>query len=195
VRNTRFVTAAVIAAVGCGSPSEPAPREVEAKPAPAAAPKEAAPRKTGLEEIGLRDQGMRSHQQSEYSPPPGSKDHARQSTDGPTSKVRVKMGEATLRGGLEQELVARVVRSHLAEVRTCYVKGLENNPKLEGEVTIAFTIGPSGDVLVAAAKKTPKKSGDLKDCLVEAAKAWRFPQPRNGTKVVVTYPFTLSQAE
>jgi TonB family protein len=138
---------------------------------------------------------MRSHQQSEHSPPPGSKDHARQSTDGPKSEVNVKMGEATLHGGLDREEVARVVRRYLGQVRACYVKGLEKSPELEGEVAIAFTIGPAGDVLVAATKKTPKNSGDLGDCLVDAAKTWRFPHPRNGTKVVVTYPFTLSRAE
>ncbi len=102
----------------------------------------------------------------------------------------VEPGSA-VRGALDKDVVRKVVRAHIDDVRGCYELALESDPSLRGRVAVQFTIGPSGAVEGAAAAQSdvPKP---LSDCIVDAAKTWTFPQPRGGATVVVTYPFVLA---
>ena len=51
-----------------------------------------------------------------------------------------------LSGGLSQEQVRRTIRRHVNEVRFCYEQGLQQNPSIEGRVSVRFIIANNGTV-------------------------------------------------
>ena len=105
--------------------------------------------------------------------------------------TRVTETTATVKGALDKDIVRRVVRAHLGEVRSCYNDGLARDPTLTGTVAIQFTIGPEGSVPVAVVARDNLGMRDVGTCIARAVKRWRFPKPQGGGNVVVTYPFRL----
>jgi hypothetical protein len=99
-----------------------------------------------------------------------------------------------VRGGLDREIVRRVVRQHLNEVRYCYEEALPRQPTLAGRVVARFTIAPTGRVLVSALQTSSLGSPAVEACIVAATRRWQFPQPAGGGLVVVSYPFQLTPA-
>jgi TonB family protein len=105
---------------------------------------------------------------------------------------RVRAGTAGVTGSLDKDIIRRIVRAHLNEVRHCYNKGLTKDPGLAGTVTIGFTIDPSGNVSTASVKDDTVPDEDVGKCVAKAVKRWKFPKPLGGGMVVVRYPFTFS---
>jgi len=90
--------------------------------------------------------------------------------------------------GLTKDEVGKVIREHMADVRYCYEAGLLRNPGLEGKVVLAFTVGPKGIVTTA---KVREASNDpvLDQCILQKLLKWKFPKPRGGVGVDISYPF------
>jgi hypothetical protein len=99
-----------------------------------------------------------------------------------------------VRGSLDREIVRRVVRQHLNEVRYCYEQALARKPALAGRVVARFSITPSGSVLASALQSSTLGDGTVESCIVAATRRWAFPQPRGGGLVTVSYPFQLAPA-
>ncbi len=104
---------------------------------------------------------------------------------------RVRQAKATVQGGLDKDIIRRVVRAHINEVRYCYNQGLVRDPNLKGRVAVQFTIGPSGSVPAAVVQESSIKDQNVGQCIAKAVKRWKFPKPDGGGNVVVTYPFVL----
>jgi TonB family protein len=100
-------------------------------------------------------------------------------------------GIASVRGGLDKEIVRRVVRQHVNEVRFCYSEALARNPALAGRVVVQFTIAPTGRVIVAALQGSSLGAPAVEQCIVRATQRWEYPRPSGGGLVVVSYPFQL----
>lgn len=96
-----------------------------------------------------------------------------------------------VRGGLSKEVIRRVVRRHLSEVRYCYEQRLLTRPDLQGRVAVRFVIGSSGAVMVAGVLSSTLEDARASKCIVEAVQRWSFPVPDGGGIVSVTYPFVL----
>jgi hypothetical protein len=96
------------------------------------------------------------------------------------------------RGSLDPEAVRRVVREHIDELRRCYQLGLDRDPALAARISISFTIGPSGAVVEAhAVGSADYPYPEVPACIEAELLRWRFPAPRDGGSVVVSYPFTF----
>ena len=93
-------------------------------------------------------------------------------------------------GSLDKEIIRRVVRSHLNEVRYCYQHELQSKPELYGRIVVGFTIMPTGQVLTAKIEQTTLKNANVESCVAQATRRWKFPRPENGI-VVVSYPFVF----
>lgn len=108
---------------------------------------------------------------------------------------KVRVAKAKVTGALDKDIIRRVVRGHINEVRSCYNKGLAKNPNLQGRVAINFVITSTGKVGSAVVQETSLK-GDtaVANCIKKAVKRWKFPKPRGGGNVIVTYPFNLTAA-
>jgi hypothetical protein len=79
----------------------------------------------------------------------------------PAKKVpEPRMGKvAQVVGGLDKDLIRRVVRAHINEVRYCYNQGLAKDPNLKGRVAVQFQIGSTGKVPTAVVSETDVKDG------------------------------------
>jgi outer membrane biosynthesis protein TonB len=105
---------------------------------------------------------------------------------------RVRQAKARVEGALDKDIIRRIVRAHINEVRSCYNQGLTKDPKLAGRVEIKFVIGSTGHVTRSKVTGSTLDEAGVSSCMAKAVKLWRFPKPRGGGKVVVDYPFTLS---
>lgn len=105
---------------------------------------------------------------------------------------KVRQAEATLSGTLDKDIIRRIVRTHIKEVRYCYDKALRKDSNAAGKVVIDFEISPTGKVTRAEVKSTTLDDKDVGKCIASATKRWKFPKPKGGGKVSVSYPFNLS---
>jgi len=49
-------------------------------------------------------------------------------------------GTAEVRGSLDKELIRRIIRRHINEVKFCYERELTRNADLQGRVMVQFTM-------------------------------------------------------
>ena len=61
-------------------------------------------------------------------------------------------------------------------------------PKLAGKVTLRWLIAPKGDVSKVEVTETTLNNKKIENCLISSIKYWRFPAPKGGGIVQVTYP-------
>ncbi|MDD9946993.1 MAG: TonB family protein [Myxococcales bacterium] len=106
---------------------------------------------------------------------------------------RIRTGKADVRGSLSKEVIRRVIRRHINEVRFCYEQELNSRPDLQGRVAVKFIISPTGAVQTAAVSKSTLGNAKAEQCIAKAVRRWTFPAPEGGGIVVVNYPFVLAQ--
>ncbi len=107
---------------------------------------------------------------------------------------QVRSGGAEVRGSLSKEVIRRVVRRHINEVKFCYEQQLNSRPDLQGRVTTRFVISPTGSVQSAMVGSSSLRNEAVESCIVRAVRRWTFPAPDGGGVVVVNYPFLLDAA-
>jgi outer membrane biosynthesis protein TonB len=61
-------------------------------------------------------------------------------------------------------------------------------------VTIQFTIAHTGIVAVSKVQKSTMGSPPVETCIARAVRRWKFPKPKGGGIVIVSYPFVLRAA-
>ncbi len=103
----------------------------------------------------------------------------------------VRATTVTIKGKMDKDIIRRIVRAHINEIRYCYNQGLVKDPALKGRVSIQFTIGPEGTVPIAVVQESTLSDANVGQCMAKAVKRWKFPKPDGGGNVVVTYPFVL----
>jgi hypothetical protein len=109
------------------------------------------------------------------------------------AKIEPIPGPVRVIGTLDKEIVRRVVRRHLNEVRFCYEKELVHDDQLFGRVVAQFTIAANGAVLAAGVQSSTVHSAAVESCITGAVRRWSFPAPEHGI-VQVAYPFVLNRA-
>jgi hypothetical protein len=112
-----------------------------------------------------------------------------------TSQVGILEEESEVSGGLDRDIIAEVIKSELGQIRYCYERQLSGNPDLYGKVMIRFTIGADGLVAEQKIGQTTLKSADVEGCILRRVARWKFPTPKGGTNVLVTYPFLFKSAD
>jgi TonB family protein len=105
---------------------------------------------------------------------------------------QVRQAKAQVQGALDKDIIRRIVRAHINEVRSCYNAGLTKNPNLQGRVAVNFVITGTGKVGSSVVQESTIKDSSVGNCIAQAVKRWTFPKPRGGGNVIVTYPFNLS---
>lgn len=97
--------------------------------------------------------------------------------------------EVTVEEGLTADEIGKVIHSHLSEVRYCYESSMVRNASIEGKLTIDFTIRSSGGVKTAKVKGSTLTDPNLDKCILSHLVTWKFPKPKGGVEVGVSYPF------
>lgn len=104
-------------------------------------------------------------------------------------EIGLNFKEAVVDEGLTKEEVAKVIHSHMNEIRYCYESAILADPSLAGKVLVDFKIGAQGSVATAQAAENTMNNVQVGGCLIGKLKNWKFPQPRGGVQVAVSYPF------
>jgi TonB family protein len=103
-------------------------------------------------------------------------------------------GQANVRGSLDKEIIRRIIRRHINEVKYCYEQELLKKPDLGGRVVVQFTISGSGQVVASVLQSSTMGNSRVETCTVQAVRRWEFPKPLGGGIVIVSYPFVLTPA-
>ncbi len=105
------------------------------------------------------------------------------------AEVGILEEETIVEGGLDREIIARVIKSYLGQIRYCYERQLSANPDLYGKVLVRFTIGANGAVTSQTIGTSSLKNSMVEGCILRRVASWQFPTPKGGTHVLVSYPF------
>ncbi len=101
-------------------------------------------------------------------------------------------GKPEVVGSIDPELIRRVVHEHRAQIRTCYETQLTTRPNLAGKLVSAWTIDQSGAVTEAHTQESTLHDRTVENCVASKIRTWRFPIPKGGGEVFVTYPFIFT---
>ncbi len=104
----------------------------------------------------------------------------------------VRQAKAEVMGSLDKDLIRRVIRTHINEVRDCYNQGLARDPNLKGRLSIEFTIDEKGKISRAVVKESTVKDVAVGECIAKHVLKWTFPAPPvGGGSSTIIYPFVL----
>lgn len=100
-------------------------------------------------------------------------------------------------GALDKVLIDQVLNTTGEALHACYLQRLAERPTLEGRVTVKFVIAKDGTVSSATIKSIDDTLRDeaLAVCVLNTTRALKFPEPKGGGLVIVSYPFLFSASE
>lgn len=108
--------------------------------------------------------------------------------------INISAGSPIIMGSLDKEIIRRVIKQHLAQIRYCYEKELVRHPGLFGKVATRFTIAATGRVQQASVSQSTLKNAEVERCITAKIRTWKFPKPKGGGIVIVKYPFIFKTA-
>jgi TonB family protein len=108
--------------------------------------------------------------------------------------TRVIPGKTTVVGGLDKDVIMKVIKRHQNEIKFCYEQELQKNPTLGGKVAAAWTIDPAGSVSEANVSESSIGNANVEGCILQRIRRWRFPEPAGGGVVNVTFPWIFKAA-
>lgn len=97
--------------------------------------------------------------------------------------------ETEIDGQIDPPIIDAVIKRHLAQIQYCYERELPKKPELAGKIIVNFTIQADGTTLNPRVKSSTMNHAGVEGCIVERFRKIRFPQPRGGGLVTVSYPF------
>ena len=111
----------------------------------------------------------------------------KRTTGSPTSGMR----DPIVLGSIDKSVVARIVATHLPRIRACYERELQKQPSLAGKLTVKFVIAKDGSVATASSRSDTLGSPPVAECVHSRFRQMRFPKPRGGGIVTVSYPLVF----
>jgi hypothetical protein len=108
------------------------------------------------------------------------------------AEIGLEPGQPQVVGHIDPELIRKVVHDHRAQIRTCYEMQLTSRPNLAGKLVAAWTIDTQGNVIEAHTQESALHDRTVETCVSAKIKSWRFPLPKGGGEVFVTYPFIFT---
>jgi hypothetical protein len=109
----------------------------------------------------------------------------------PTPGV-ARPGSPRILGALDKSIIDRIVKQNLPQIRYCYQQELNKNPKLFGKLVVKFVIAKDGSVSSASTKASTLKNPIVEQCVNSRFRRMRFPKPKGGGIVIVSYPFVFN---
>lgn len=104
-------------------------------------------------------------------------------------QITVSTGPPAIFGGLDKEIIRRIINQHRSRFKYCYERELIKNPNLEGKIHVWFRIEATGRVYQSRISQTTMNNDRVEECLSQRVKLLRFPSPKGGGVVDVNYPF------
>lgn len=83
-------------------------------------------------------------------------------------------------GWLPRESMIEVVEAQSDAVKSCFRPELINRPGLNGHLTVGFTIGSSGQIVLASVRESTLRNPATETCVLEVVRGFHFPPPAGG---------------
>lgn len=99
--------------------------------------------------------------------------------------------DAVIEGGLDRSLIQATILRYLSQVRACYEEGLKRKADMIGQVTMNFEINGTGGMNFSRVQRSSLGDKNVEDCISKRMMHWKFPAPKGGVNVKVSYPFML----
>ncbi len=109
--------------------------------------------------------------------------------------TKIIPGKIIYEGGLSREEIQRVISRVMSQIKYCYEKELNKDPNLEGKLVMFWLISGSGDVTTASASQNTFSGAaapPIEQCVTRIIQRLKFPTPKGGGVVNVTYPFVFA---
>lgn len=95
-------------------------------------------------------------------------------------------------GGMDPDVIRRILREHIPQFRYCYQKELDAaNESFSGLIEMNFIIGSRGQVTKAGVESESVLPSGVQGCVVSVLKGISFPKPQGGGIVEVNQPFNF----
>lgn len=101
----------------------------------------------------------------------------------------------TVTSGLHKDQISDVIEANKEPLVACYEKEMIQNPKLEGQVNIAFVIGTKGNVTDTKILPGTLNDKKVETCIEKVVANLRFPEPNGNVAVKVNYPFKFRKVK
>jgi hypothetical protein len=113
----------------------------------------------------------------------------------PSNKEALPPSRATAaaHGGLPSEAIRTVVVAHRGALQACYEIEAQKDPTLQGGVTVAWTIDPSGGVTTASLVGSTIHNARVEGCVLRQVRSWTFPTSDGVSNA--TFPFSFGVAK
>ena len=95
-------------------------------------------------------------------------------------------------GSLDKSLIDKVIKQNQAKFLYCYQRELTKNPNLGGKIVVKFVIAKDGTVSSATTKTSTMNSPAVQNCINGRFMRFKFPEPKGGGIVIVSYPFIFA---
>jgi hypothetical protein len=93
---------------------------------------------------------------------------------------------------MDRALIDKVIKQNMNRLRYCYQRELSKDPTLSGKIVVKFSIDKAGGVSSAAIKSSSMNSAAVESCMTKTFMSFKFPEPKGGGVVIVSYPFMFS---
>ena len=101
-------------------------------------------------------------------------------------------GDPIILGALDKSLIDAVIKRNMNQIRYCYQRELTKNPNLGGKIVVKFVIAKDGTVSSATTKSSTMNSPAVQNCINGRFMRFKFPEPKGGGIVIVSYPFIFA---
>ena len=102
-------------------------------------------------------------------------------------------GQPIIMGALDKSLIDAVIKRNMNQIRYCYQRELTKNPSLGGKIVVKFTIAKDGSVSKTSIKSSSMGNKKVESCIAGRFMQFKFPEPKGGGIVIVSYPFIFAQ--
>lgn len=100
---------------------------------------------------------------------------------------RVSQGKPPVVNGIDEGILQRILRAHGVHLKACYETARQQDPALEGTVTLRFVIDARGRVSSTTVRRRTLQSEAMEACVLKHSRRWKFPRPGDGKDVTVTF--------
>jgi hypothetical protein len=103
--------------------------------------------------------------------------------------VQALNDKAEVKVAIDKDVIRRVIRRGMPNIKFCYEEALKNSPTLTGKVVVDFTIASDGKVTTS--QITSGIQPEMDGCVAQSIAQLYFPAFESGTTMKIVYPFTF----
>ena len=98
-------------------------------------------------------------------------------------------------GTYDKEIIRRVIRQHMAELKYCYETELQHDDTLDGRILARFSLNSDGRVVTSGIQSSTMHAPKVESCVANVFQRLEFARMPGGNGLTtVTYPLSFHRA-